>query len=133
MSITTDPNDPRLAPYRGKGHDEAPVPQQDVYLALPPEDIAKGYVKPYRDTYRHATCGTTTKMPDATAATYARDPWFYGGTYCVRCGMHRDLAEFAWLDGEPMSPHKWPDAEIDRIVALRASREGGSVEVGEKP
>lgn len=123
MAITTDPNDPRLAKYRGKVHDEQPVAQQDVYLALPPEEIAKGYVKPFRDTYRHATCGTTTKMPDSTAETYARDPWFYGGTFCVRCSMHRDLEEFTWLDGEPMSPRKWPAEEIERIAKLRASRE----------
>lgn len=122
MAITTDPNDPRLAPYRGKGHDEVPVPQQEAYLALPAEEIAKGYVKPYRDTYRHSTCGTKTRMPAATAETYARDPWFYGGTYCVRCGMHRDLEEFAWLDGEPMSPRKWPSEEKQRIANLRASR-----------
>lgn len=122
MAITTDPNDPRLAPYRSKGRDDEPVPQQAVYLALPAEEIAKGYVKPYRDTYRHTACGSTTTMPAATAQTYARDPWFYGGTYCVRCGMHRDLDEFTWLDGEPMSPHQWPHDEITRIAKLRASR-----------
>lgn len=119
MTITTDPKDPRLTPYRQKGHDEEPVPQQEVYLALPVEELAKGYVKPYRHTYRHTICGATTKMPDATAATYARDPWFYGGTYCVRCGMHRALEEFTWLDGEPMSPRKWSPEELQRIADLR--------------
>lgn len=124
MTITTDQNDPLLAKYRGKTHDTEPVPQQDAYLALPAEERAKGYVKPYRDTYLHTTCGTETRMPAATAETYARDPWFYGGTYCVRCGMHRDLKEFVWLDGEAMSPREWPTEEIERIANLRASREG---------
>jgi len=123
MTITTDPNDPRLAPYKGKGHDEQPVPQQTAYLVLPEADRLKGYVKPYRHTYRHSTCGSETRMPVATAETYARDPWFYGGTYCVRCSMHRDLEEFTWLDGEPMSPRKWPTEEVERIAKLRSERD----------
>jgi hypothetical protein len=33
--------------------------------------------------------------------TYARDPKFYGATYCVGCQMHRPVAEFVWdEDGE---------------------------------
>lgn len=119
MGITTDPNDPRLT----HGTDEKPRPQAEVYLVLSDDEILKGYVKPYRDTYRHHECGSETRMPVDTARTYARDPWFYGGTYCVRCGMHKDLGEFSWLDGEPMSPRKWPAEEIERIVALRKSRE----------
>lgn len=122
MTITTDPNDPRLAPYKGKGHDETPVPQQEAYLVLPEAERLKGYVKPYRHVYRHNTCGSETRMPVGTAETYARDPWFYGGTYCVQCRMHRDLEEFTWLDGEPMSPRKWPHEEIERIAELRKSR-----------
>lgn len=120
MTITIDPNDPRLQPYRGKRHDEKPVPQQEVYLALPEEERAKGYLKPVRNTYVHRSCGVKTRMPLATAETYARDPWFYGGTYCVHCQMHRALAEFEWTDGEPMSPEEWSDEEIARITELRS-------------
>jgi hypothetical protein len=32
----------------------------------------------------------------ALCETYARDPKFYGATYCVHCQMHRPLAEFVW-------------------------------------
>lgn len=116
MGITTDPNDPRLT----HGNDSTPVKQAEVYLVMSDADVAKGYVKPYRDTYRHATCGSTTRMPVKTAETYAANPWFYGGTYCVQCGMHRELEEFSWLDGEPMSPRKWPVEEHERIAKLRA-------------
>ena len=28
--------------------------------------------------------------------TYARNPKFYGGTFCVACSMHRPVGEFVW-------------------------------------
>lgn len=98
MSTTTDPKDPRL----GHGSDEAPVPMNEVYLVLSDEERGKGFVRPYRHTYRHETCGTTTTMGRAIAETYARRPQFYGSTYCVNCQMHRPVGpegEFVWLDG----------------------------------
>lgn len=50
MSLTTDPNHPDLK--RG-GIDTEPVPQAKVYLVLSEEERAKGFVRPYRDSYRH--------------------------------------------------------------------------------
>jgi hypothetical protein len=47
--LTTDPGDPRL----GHGSDDEPVPQNAVYLVLSESERAKGFVRPYRDTYRH--------------------------------------------------------------------------------
>jgi hypothetical protein len=44
-------------------------------------------------------CGTLTRMGNALAETYARDPKFYGSTYCVGCGTHHPVAEFVWEDG----------------------------------
>ena len=115
MSLTTDRNDP----YLGYGVDDKQVPQNKTYLVLSNEEISKGYVKPFRTSYRHLTCGTTTTMNKTISATYARDPWFYGSTYCCGCSMHRPLSEFTWLpDGESMSPIEWSDEEIDRIVEL---------------
>ncbi len=43
-------------------------------------------------------CGTVTTMGEAIAETYARDPNFYGASYCCGCNMHRPVAEFAWVD-----------------------------------
>jgi len=92
MSLTTDPNDPRLT----RGVDESPVPQSDAYLVLSDEERAKGFVRPLREAYLHKTCGTVTRMARALAETYARDPNFYGATYCVYCKMHRPVSEFVW-------------------------------------
>ena len=75
------------------------------YLILCDAERAKGFVKPYRASYKHRTCGAVTTMGRTIAETYARDPYFYGATFCVNCNVHRPLAEFTWLDGEPMDPH----------------------------
>lgn len=90
MSLTDDPKDPRL----GRGIDEKPISQHQVYLVLSEEERAKGFVRPLRRAYKHLTCGTITKMGLALCETYARDPKFYGATHCVRCMMHKAVDEF---------------------------------------
>mgnify|MGYP006935484387 CR=1 FL=1 len=45
-------------------------------------------------------CGAETRMGDALSETYARDPKFYGATYCVGCKTHLPVNEFIWSDGE---------------------------------
>lgn len=92
MGLTTDRNDPRL----GHGVDTEPTDQNEVYLVLSPEAIAKGFIRPYRDKYIHDTCGGVTTMGIALSETYARDPKFYGATYCVHCRMHKPVGEFRW-------------------------------------
>lgn len=156
MSLTTDPNDPRL----GHGVDKEPVPQNEVYLVLSEEERAKGFVRPVRNSYIHVGrdlsyykgihrmlteeemkehpekkyvavmtqltnpdgsflggayvtqeeldayqfgrriggCGGLTTMGDALAETYARDPNFYGSTYCCYCHKHLPVSEFVWAD-----------------------------------
>lgn len=53
-------------------------------------------------------CGTRTTMGTALAETYARQPDFYGGTYCCGCKRHPRVGahgEFVWADentGEPL-------------------------------
>jgi hypothetical protein len=145
--LTTNPNDPRL----GHGADESSSSQNEVYLVLSEEERKKGFVRPYRDSYKHVGskpkyalrdltdeekerykgedyakfeiypdrmlprtgkfwtlkqlgnmgCGTVTKMGRELSETYARNPHFYGATYCVGCQMHRPVAEFVWdIDGE---------------------------------
>lgn len=146
MSLTTDPNDPRL----GRGVDDKPVPQNEVYLVLGEEERAKGFVRPVRSSYVHVGphgprypvrdlspgermrygeawakfedypqdggehsalgrgwtqaqldavgkgCGTVTRMGQALAETYAREPRFYGATYCCGCMRHLPVDEFVW-------------------------------------
>lgn len=92
MSTTTDPTDPRL----GHGTDTAPTPQNEAYLVLSEQERAAGYVRHVRRSYVHDICRTVTTMGQAIAETYARDPKFYGATYCVNCAQHRPVDEFTW-------------------------------------
>lgn len=46
-------------------------------------------------------CGAVTTMGRALSETYARDPRFYGATYCCACRGHFPVAEFVWdVDGQ---------------------------------
>jgi hypothetical protein len=92
MSLTTDPNDPRLI----HGADLEPKGMNSVYLVLPEEERGKGFVRPVRRTYVHTACKSATTMGQALAETYARDPTFYGATFCYTCQMHRPVGEFVW-------------------------------------
>ena len=104
MSTTTDPTDPRLT----RGADPAdggPVDQAAAYLVLSEQDRAQGFVRPVRRSYWHTVCGQVTTMAQAIAETYARDPAFYGATYCATCRQHRPVGaagEFHWVD--PVRP-----------------------------
>lgn len=70
--------------------------QQRGYVVLSAEERAKGFVNPVRRTYTHTPCGCDTSMGLALAETYARDPEFYSGTFCVFCKQHFPLHEFVW-------------------------------------
>jgi hypothetical protein len=41
-------------------------------------------------------CRTLTIMNRIIAETYARDPKFYGATYCMGCQKHLPVEEFVW-------------------------------------
>lgn len=75
------------------------------YVVLSDEERARGFVRPVRATYRHvgppggSACGTVTRMGYKIAETYARDPSFYTGTFCVKCKAHFPVGadgEFVW-------------------------------------
>lgn len=72
------------------------------YVILTEQERAKGYVRPVRRTYRHTECGGLTTMATAIAETYARDPTFYGSTWCSWCQCHCPVGEFVW-DGSDES------------------------------
>jgi hypothetical protein len=76
-----------------------PNGQQEGYIVLAEEERAKGFVRPVRRTYVHSKCGSATTMGQTIAETYARDPSFYSGTFCVACQRHLPLSEFVWDDG----------------------------------
>lgn len=137
---------PALCTTNGRPVDEVRAAQKnatgqhDGYIVLCPDERAKGFVRPYRDAYKHVGrhvcgkavsqglglspffclmdpnhggdcgaafgplstgCGTVTTMGRALSETYARDPNFYGATFCVACNKHLPVAEFVWTaDGE---------------------------------
>ena len=86
MGLTTDP-------HEGCLHEILPNGQQKCYLILSDEERAKGFVRPVRRSYVHLKCGSVTTMALELAETYARDPSFYGGTYCASCRTHFRLAD----------------------------------------
>ena len=95
--ITENKKDPDLKKINEGG-------QQEKYLVLSEEERAKGFVRPVRRAYKHLECGAVTKMGQVIAETYARDPSFYGGTFCCNCGTHFPLVKdgeraFIWDDG----------------------------------
>ena len=95
MPITDDRNDPRLGVIDSRG-------MQEAYLVLSEEERAKGFVRPLRHKYVHVKgCGAKTSMGVALCETYARNPKFYGATYCVGERTHFPVGEFIWdEDGE---------------------------------
>ncbi len=93
--------------------------QHKGYIVLCPDERAKGFVRPYRDAYKHVGrfvekerrlvdwrereggCGSVTTMGRALSETYARDPTFYGLTFCCHCNRHLPVGEFMWTaDGQ---------------------------------
>jgi hypothetical protein len=93
MGLTNDPKEAResgIDPETG---------MQNKYVVLSEEERAKGFVRPVRRSYVHAACGGVTTMGQAIAETYARDPHYYGGTYCAICRDHFPVGEqgqFTW-------------------------------------
>lgn len=148
--------EPKLCTTNGRSIDEVragqtnETGQHDGYIVLCAEERAKGFVRPYRDRYKHvgerpqyplrdltaeeheqydrfgyvkfedyppdgtsaigrfwtqaqltSGCGTVTTMGRALSETYARDPKFYGATFCCGCNRHLPVAEFVWTaDGQ---------------------------------
>ena|SRR3990167_7802465 len=83
------PEDNSHAQDRGDG-------QQKGYVVLSAKERAKGFARPVRRQYVHLTCGAVTHIGMALAETYARDPGFYSGTFCVSCKAHFPLSQFIW-------------------------------------
>lgn len=111
------------SPPNAPGSIDPETGQHTCYYVLKPEERAKGFVRPVRRTYVHqftkdgspmpkvltsdhmkniGGCGVATTMGLAIAETYARQPDYYGSTFCVGCGKHLpvgEYGEFVWNDG----------------------------------
>lgn len=85
--------------------------QQKGYVVLSEAERARGFVRPVRTKYVHLKCGAVTSMGLALAETYARDPSFYSGTFCVACGAHFPVGEdgeFVWDGTDEKVGHMIP-------------------------
>lgn len=81
-----------------------PDGQQRDYIVLSDAERAKGFVRPVRRSYVHETCGGATTMGLEIAETYARQPDYYGSTFCVHCGAHFLIGihgQFVWDEPFP--------------------------------
>lgn len=94
--LTDNRNDPGINQPTGPGE------TNEAYLILSEAERAKGFVRPVRDSYVHASkCGTVTRMARELAETYAREPKFYSHTWCCECRKHCPVEEFVWdRDGQ---------------------------------
>lgn len=93
MGVTDDRNDPALQDI------DPETGLQRKYLVLSEYERSRHFVRPVRRSYVHETCGAVTTMGAAIAETYARNPTFYGGTYCATCHGHFPVGadgEFVW-------------------------------------
>ncbi|MGH8596002.1 MAG: hypothetical protein ACREXT_05025 [Gammaproteobacteria bacterium] len=102
----SEPSEPRTTLADGTqiypGHREIDpkTGQQKGYVVLAEEERAKGFVRPYRNEYTHLKCGQITNMGRTLSETYARDPFFYSGTFCAHCRNHFPVGpkgEFVWV------------------------------------
>jgi hypothetical protein len=78
-----------------------PDGQQQGYVVLSDAERGKGFLRPYRDAYRHLKCGKITTMGRRIAETYAICPDFYSGTFCSNCRAHfpvGEAGEFVWYE-----------------------------------
>lgn len=107
------------APSKVRAEQVEETGQYKSYIVLCDEERQKGFVRPYRDRYQHVGrreviindgdygndkdfehriggCGGVTTMGRSLSETYARDPKFYGATFCVSCNKHFPVTEFVW-------------------------------------
>ncbi len=66
------------------------------FEAYPDGEAATG--RYWTEAQLRGGCRAVTAMDRRIAETYARDPKFYGATFCVGCMKHLPVAEFRWLD-----------------------------------
>lgn len=70
----------------------------DTYVKFEhnPESDHPGVGRFWTEQQLNSGCGALTTMSLPIAETYARDPKFYGATFCTGCGVHHPVGEFVW-------------------------------------
>lgn len=101
MSLTTDPEDPRL----GHGADDEPGPQNEVYLVLSKQERKKGFVRPLRLSYRHVgIAGPQYPVRDLTAEEQER----YGSSGYAKYEKYARI-------GSAALGRFWTQAQLDAV------------------
>jgi hypothetical protein len=95
---TTDgePPDPGLWDAPAPKPIDPKTGQHEAYYVLPASDRAEGFVRPIRKQYLHTVCGALTSMSGPIAETFAKNPSYYGSTFCIKCKTHLPVEEFVW-------------------------------------
>jgi hypothetical protein len=88
-------NDPNLKKYAKVLYH---VKNKDTGEFIGGRFITQKEVDQFIKTGRIGGCGSETKMGLALCETYARDPSFYGSTYCCHCQKHLPVGEFIWKE-----------------------------------
>lgn len=105
------------------------------YLEYPPGSASTGkfFTRSQVERAGMKKCGSLTTMALSIAETYAREPGFYGGTFCCGCGEHFPLNEFTWEpDGEPMDPalqKAWHAAQAEREAAQSGKKRADRIAI----
>lgn len=79
--------------------EKLPDGQYEDHWVLPEEERKKGFIRPVRHSYIHDYCKGVTRMGTKIAETYAREPTYYGSTFCSHCGGYFAVSNFIWDDG----------------------------------
>ena len=111
MSITDNPNDPDL----GRGPDESPVGQNKKYLVLSEEERALGFVRPYRDTYRHVGKRPQYPLADLTDEQKAR----FGDAYVKWEAYPEEML--------PRAGRYWTKEELERPACRQTTTMGRAI------
>ena len=102
MSLTTDPNDPRL----GRGTDNGPQAQNEAYLVLSEAERSKGFTRPLRLSYRHVGIpGPGNALRDLTTVERER----YADTGYAK------YEEYPPANGSGAIGRLWTQAELDAV------------------
>lgn len=83
------------------------LPDADHWVLGPSERAEP--VRPVRTSYIHLVCGGDTRMPRACAETYARQPSYYGSTFCCWC------RDYFPVGAPPTGQFVWKDSRTDYV------------------
>jgi hypothetical protein len=86
-----------LTPEEHERYDRFGYVKFEDYIDKDPQSSVVGRFWTQADLDKKA-CGTVTKMALPLCETYARDPNFYGATYCCGCQRHLPVQEFVWIE-----------------------------------